>query len=125
PRLRPPGRPPPANPGRFLTLPMTASVWFALRAIRADSRAWWLAAGAAAVAACWFKQVAATQIGFLALLAAGHAWRTRRPISALALDAASFIAGAVAAVAPVAAFFALRGACTPFIECVCTHNISY
>ena len=45
----------------FLLLPVVASFWLALRAIRAERRGWryWLASGGLGAAACWIKQPAA------------------------------------------------------------------
>ncbi len=114
-----------ANTEQFMLLPMTASLWLALRAMDRGSRLAWLGCGAAAMAACWFKQVAATQVGFVAVLAAAWAWRTRRPIGSIALDVAAFSAGVVAVFVPVAGYFAVLGAWTAFVDCVWTHNVSY
>jgi len=114
-----------ANTEQFMLLPMTASLWLALRAMDRGSRLAWLGCGAAAMAACWFKQVAATQVGFVAVLAAAWAWRTRRAIGAIVVDLLAYAGGVAAVFVPVAGYFALRGAWAEFVDCVWTHNVSY
>jgi hypothetical protein len=116
-----------ANTELFMLLPMVASIYCLLVAM--DSKAspwWWLASGALAAAACWFKQVAVTNALFVAAVAAWHFGRPpARDLAALARAWASLVAGAVLASLPVLLGFAAVGAWRPFIDAVFWHNVRY
>lgn len=116
-----------ANTEQFLLLPMAASVWCAMRAVESRRRLWWLGCGALAMAACAFKQVAATHFVFLAGYGLASWWREkpRRPASAAALDAAATLTGAAAAAALTLGSFEARGILPDFLDAVLWHNVQY
>jgi len=116
-----------ANTELFMLLPMVASVYCLLRASDSGaSSGWWIATGALAATACWFKQVAVTNALFAAAVAA---WQFGRPssrdVAALARSWAGLVAGAVLASAPVLLGFAAAGAWRPFVDAVFLHNVRY
>jgi hypothetical protein len=112
-----------ANTEQFLLLPMTAALWCWLRSEAGGrARAWLVAAGALAAAACWFKPVAAANALHLAWLSvvprAGRAGSAAGRLAALAL-------GAAVASAAVLAPFAARGALGELVDAVVLHNLMY
>ncbi len=114
-----------ANTEQFMLLPLVLSVWFVLRGCRSEHLWWWIGAGVAAMTACWFKQVAITNIAFLVLLAEWR-WRTPGVVRVRRMRAGvAFAGGMIAAAAPVVGYFALRGALGPFVDCVWRHNVTY
>ena len=118
-----------ANTEMFMLLPMTAAAWCALRAAPSE-RAWgsWIAAGALAGSACWFKPVAATSAVAVAVYAVATALRAggARPARRALLRLACLVGGALAATAPVVTFIALHpGALQPFIDGVGRYNLAY
>jgi hypothetical protein len=109
-----------ANTEIFMLLPMVASVYCMVRALQTQSRfRWWLFCGALAAAACWFKQVAATNALYVAAVPAVAALRGRlRACGGLA-------AGATLATAPGLLALAAAGAWHPFVDAVLLHNLQY
>jgi hypothetical protein len=115
-----------ANTEIFMLLPLVASVWAALRAASRNSLVWWIASGALAGAACWFKQVAVTNALFVVGFAVAEAL-ARRPREA---DRAvrrllGLAVGAVAVSLPVVTLFAALGAWGAFLDAVLLHNLGY
>jgi len=116
-----------ANTEVFMLLPMVASLLCLERAVAEERACWWLACGALAAAACWFKQVAGTNALFLGLVAvldvraAGAGGRAR-----LILRRYTWLTlGALAISVPVVAAFAAAGALQPFLDAVFLHNFEY
>ena len=111
-----------ANTELFMLLPLVGSVLCLERALASGAPRWWLACGALAAAALWFKQVAATQalwIGLVALFAAGSVPASRwARLGWLAL-------GALAVVLPGLALFAAAGALPELADAVVLHNLAY
>jgi 4-amino-4-deoxy-L-arabinose transferase-like glycosyltransferase len=117
-----------ANTEMFLLLPMVASVYCMLRALAAGAQLrWWILCGALAAAACWFKQVAATNALYVAVVPALAVLRDRPAAAgaALARAYAGLLLGAVAASAPGLLVFAAAGAWDPFVDAVILHNLHY
>jgi hypothetical protein len=116
-----------ANTESFLLLPLVAS-WGALwRATREGRAGDWVAAGALAAAACWFKPVAATNALFAAAWAAAD-WAVARPrpaVGVLARRLALLAAGAAALSAVPLAALAALGSLGAFFEIVIRHNLDY
>jgi 4-amino-4-deoxy-L-arabinose transferase-like glycosyltransferase len=116
-----------ANTEVFMLLPMVASVLCVERAVAEDRALWWLACGALAAAACWFKQVAGTNALFLALVAAvdvpaaGSGERARLVLRRYGW----LMLGALVLSLPVVAAFAAAGALKPFVDAVFLHNLEY
>jgi hypothetical protein len=116
-----------ANTESFLLLPLLLS-WVALwRATERGAAAAWLACGALAAAACWFKPVAATNALFAAAWAAAD-WALRDPRPAgreLARRTGLLALGAAGASALVLAALAALGSAASFVEIVLVHNLDY
>jgi hypothetical protein len=116
-----------ANTESFLLLPLVAS-WAALwRATREGRAGDWVAAGALAAAACWFKPVAATNALFAAAWAAAD-WAVVRPrpgAGVLVRRLALLAAGAAAVSAVPLATLAALGSLGAFFEIVIRHNLDY
>ena len=116
-----------ANTEVFMLLPMVASLLCLERAVAEERARWWLACGALAAAACWFKQVAGTNVLFLGLVAAldvpaaGARGRARLILRRYAW----LMLGALALSVPVVAAFAAAGALQPFLDAVFLHNLEY
>jgi hypothetical protein len=110
-----------ANTEVFMLLPLVASTGLLLRGVDGDRSRTWLACGALAAAACWFKPVAALNAAFVALFAALCAHAFGGALRRLALLAAG--AGIVSA--PVLLLFAGLGAWPPFVDAVFVHNVAY
>ncbi len=113
-----------ANTELFMLLPMVAATGLLWRALESDRAATWLACGACAAAACWFKPVAALNALFLAAFAAGDL-ALRGRLRALPRSGAWLALGALAVSAPVLALFAALGAWQPFVDAVFVHNFAY
>jgi hypothetical protein len=117
-----------ANTEIFMLLPMVASLYCALRALEADSGVWWwVLCGALAVAACWFKQVAAANALYVAALPAadGLLRRPRAAPAQVARATAGVALGAALLAAPGLLGFAVAGAWDPFVDSVILHNLRY
>jgi hypothetical protein len=116
-----------ANTELFMLLPMVASVYCMLRALESPaSIGWWVATGALAAAACWFKQVAVTNAIFVAAVPAWHFARpATRDLAALSRAWTGLVAGAVITSAPILIGFAAVGAWRPFADAVFWHNLQY
>jgi 4-amino-4-deoxy-L-arabinose transferase-like glycosyltransferase len=116
-----------ANTEVFMLLPMVASLLCLERAVAEERAGWWLACGALAAVACWFKQVAGTSALFLALVAAvdvpaaGAGERARLILRRYAW----LMLGALVLSVPVIAAFAAAGALQPFVDAVFLHNLEY
>jgi hypothetical protein len=109
-----------ANCEIFMILPLSAAFLAALLAKERDSWRWAMASGACAGLSLLFKQMALTNaIFYLALLILARDARRKGTI------AAAFIAGATAVWMPVAAYFAAKGAWSPFYDCIIGYNLSY
>lgn len=113
-----------ANTEVFLLLPLVASLLTLLRALEGGRARWWLATGALLALAGTFKQVAATQALFVALVAglaptgegrSGAVWRRFGWLAA----------GGLAVVVPVVAAFAVAGAARDLADAVVLHNLAY
>lgn len=109
-----------ANTELFLVPALIIALGCALHP-RATARAGpWFVAGAASGLAVAFKQVAATNALYLVLLAAVlHAPGGR------AARFGALVAGGLAVVAPIVAWFAWQGALGEFVDAVLLHNFSY
>jgi 4-amino-4-deoxy-L-arabinose transferase-like glycosyltransferase len=116
-----------ANTEVFALLPLCAGMLSAMRGTREGAARHWLAAGAWGGAALLCKQVTAPVVALWGLAALASAWRDGRGGRAgRALRRAGLVAGGVAlVVAPVCAWFAWRGAWTPFWDAVVGHNLAY
>jgi len=116
-----------ANTEVFMLLPMVASLLCLERAVAEGRARWWLACGALAAAACWFKQVAVTNALFLGLLAAVDSPPSgaRRRARLVLLRHGWLALGALALCLPVVAAFAAAGALEPFVDAVFLHNVEY
>ena len=115
-----------ANAEIFMLLPMVASLLCLERGLAAGRWGWWLACGALATAACWFKQVAATHALFVALFAASDLIGPTRPCAAeLGRRYAWMGLGAALVSAPWVAWFAATGAWEAFVDAVFLHNFEY
>ncbi len=109
-----------ANCETFMLLPLAGAFLAALIAKERDSWGWAMSSGACAGLSLLFKQVALTDaVFYLALLSLARDLRNK------VIIAAAFVAGAVAVCAPVAAYFAAKGAWKPFYDCVVGYNLSY
>ncbi len=113
-----------ANTEIFMLLPLVASVGLLQRGLDSDRSGTWLACGALAAAACWFKPVAAWNAVFVGLFAVVHALRGTGPGRALR-RAGLLASGALAASAPVLVLFAALGAWRAFVDAVFLHNLAY
>jgi 4-amino-4-deoxy-L-arabinose transferase-like glycosyltransferase len=116
-----------ANTEIFMLLPLVGSL---LCLVPKDGRPGLLrivGAGALAAAACWIKQVAATDAVFLSLwlVVAHFSAAERRGFGRLILEEGALILGAMLATAPVILYFYATGAMKDFIYCVFTYNFSY
>jgi 4-amino-4-deoxy-L-arabinose transferase-like glycosyltransferase len=116
-----------ANTEIFMLLPLVASVYCLLRALDSTSAMrWWILAGMAAGAACWFKQVAVTNVLFIAAVAAfEYLGPSRRNFALLCRAWLALVAGAVLVSVPLVAGFAVAGAIEPFVDAVFLHNLEY
>ena len=115
-----------ANAEVFMLLPMVASLLCLERGLAAGRWGWWLACGALAASACWFKQVAATHALFVALFAASDRIGSARPgLTGLGRRYAWMGLGAALASAPWIAWLAAAGAWEPFVDAVFLHNFEY
>ena len=113
-----------ANTEIFMLLPLTASMACLVRGLAEPRRRWWVACGAFAAAACWFKQVAALNAALIAVFAGADL--LRRAGWGPALRSLLWMGlGAVAVSAPVFLYFALEGAWRPFLDAVFLHNFEY
>ncbi len=113
-----------ANTEMFMLLPMVLSTLCLTRALATDGRGGWLACGAFAGLACWFKPVAATHLCFVAVVAGVAPGRRGRPgsgVRALGL----VVAGAAAASLPIVAALAAAGVFGAFVDGVIVHNLAY
>jgi hypothetical protein len=109
-----------ANCETFMLLPLCAGFLAALLASEKDSWRWAMASGACAGLSLLFKQVALTDaVFYLAILWLAPGIRRK------GLVAAAFAGGAAAAWIPAAAYFAAKGAWSPFYDCVVGYNLSY
>jgi hypothetical protein len=113
-----------ANTEMFMLLPLTASMACLVRGLAAPRAVWWLACGALAAAACWFKQVALLDAAFVAVFAGVDRWRRAGPGAALR-SLLGIGAGGLAVSLPLLAYFALQGAWHPFLDAVWLHNVAY
>jgi 4-amino-4-deoxy-L-arabinose transferase-like glycosyltransferase len=116
-----------ANTEIFMLLPMVAATHCMLRGLAGNRWGWWLACGLLSAAACWIKQVAAANLVFIAVFAAGDLLSRRpRPSlrSVLRVYALLGLGGGLAS-APVLLYFAFQGAWGPFIDAVLLHNLAY
>jgi hypothetical protein len=117
-----------ANTEIFMLLPMVASVYCMLRALDAESGVrWWVLCGALAAAACWFKQVAAANALYVAVLPAadGLLRRPRAARAAIVRATAGLALGAALVTVPGVLACALAGAWDPFVDAVILHNLRY
>jgi hypothetical protein len=113
-----------ANTEIFMLLPLTASMACLVRGLAVPRPGWWLACGAFAALACWFKQVAALNAAFVAVFAGADL--LRRSGRGPALRSLLWMGlGAAVVSAPVLLFFALQGAWRPFLDAVVLHNLAY
>jgi 4-amino-4-deoxy-L-arabinose transferase-like glycosyltransferase len=116
-----------ANTENWMLLPLVLAAAACLRGWQRGDRISWLACGALAACACWFKQVAASDACLFAAAAFGDAV-IGRPApglgKALARLALFGLGGALAS-APVLLWFAASGAFAPFIDAVLLHNLAY
>jgi hypothetical protein len=122
----------------LMALPMAASVLAALRAhargLAREARgeppgagAGWLAAGALAALACWFKQVAVVSAAALGVwtlwLTLAPGARGRGALAARRL--AAMLAGGALVSLPVVAWFAAHGALGPLVDAALLFNLHY
>jgi hypothetical protein len=116
-----------ANTELFTLLPVVASMVCLLRALASERVGWWLACGACAGAACWFKQVAVAHALFLAVVACVRrpGREGRGPAVVVARRLVALAGGAAAVSAPVLLAFAAVGAWRPFVDAVLLHNLDY
>jgi hypothetical protein len=116
-----------ANTEIFMLLPLVTSLYCAQRALEVQRAfRWWLLAGVAAGAACWFKQVAITNAVFLAAIPLVAAVPGRRGRGAAWVrDLGGLLLGAVLVSAPVIAAFVAVGAWADFADAVFFHNLAY
>ncbi len=116
-----------ANTELFMLWPLVASMGCFVRALEDDRGPQWLATGALAAAACWFKPVAATHALFLGLAVAADAWlqRPREPASRLLRRLGLLSAGSVLASAPLVGWLMAVGAWDAFVDAVVLHNLRY
>jgi 4-amino-4-deoxy-L-arabinose transferase-like glycosyltransferase len=116
-----------ANTENWMLLPLVLAAHACLRGWERGDRISWLACGALAACACWFKQVAATDACLFAAAAFGDAVigrpspGARKALARLAL----FALGGGLASAPVLLGFAAAGAWDPFLDAVFLHNLAY
>jgi 4-amino-4-deoxy-L-arabinose transferase-like glycosyltransferase len=116
-----------ANTEIFMLLPMAAATHCMLRGLSDGRWGRWLGCGVLSAAACWIKQVAAANVVFIAVFAAGDLLSRRprlAPRSLLRVYALLALGGALAS-APFLLYFAFQGAWGPFIDAVLLHNIAY
>ncbi len=103
-----------ANTELFMLLPLVLSLAF-LVAARERNNAWlWFASGAAAATACWFKPVAAVQVGLVLF----YAIRSPR-------NTAAVILGGIASCLPWIGYFAAHAALVPLLDAALLHNLRY
>lgn len=116
-----------ANTESFMILPMTAAVWCALHGASTGLLRWWFPAGFLSLAACLFKQVAATNVGLIAVLILyPQIIAAVQPnLGRMSRAAGVFLAGGITALLPIVAWFMLAGAWRDVIECVIWHNVRY
>ena len=123
-----------ANTELFMLLPMTAATWCVGRALaseRSESRksswGWWLAAGVLSLVAGLFKQVAMTNVVFLAVWAffVTRQRKPEHPFRALLPAAGWFVGGMVAVSVITGAIFVMLGSGREFFDCVLGHNFRY
>jgi len=117
-----------ANTEIFMLLPMVASFACALRALEPGSGVrWWVLCGALAAAACWFKQVAAANALYVAILPAANGLlrRPRAAPAAVARATGGVALGAALVALPGLLAFAAAGAWDPFVDSVILHNLRY
>jgi hypothetical protein len=116
-----------ANTENFMLLPLVAAALFCVRGWQRGGRASWLACGACAALACWFKQVAASDALLLAAAVGGDAivGRPRPGAREAAARAGLFALGALLASAPGLLYFAASGAGREFLDAVLLHNLAY
>lgn len=110
-----------ANTELFLLLPMLGSLLALVRGMQGEGAGAWLLCGALAATACWFKQVAATHVLFVAAAALLSAPRPRAGMQRLGW----LVLGGLAVSLPVFAAFAAAGALDPFVDAVFLHNFAY
>ena len=115
-----------ANTELFLLLPAVASFFCLLRGLEHERPAWWLLCGVLAAAACWFKQVAATNLLFVVAVAAlAPLPAGRRRAAGAALRLLWLGLGGLAVALPVFAWFVVADALEPFLDAVFLHNLAY
>lgn len=124
-----------ANAETFLILPATLSLLAALRARRAGSARWALAAGVLAGMATLFKQVALTNALFSVAVAMGlpnrseprlpHAQGHARTRASTAERLGWFVVGGALAWFPFVAWFIWAGAFREFWDSVAGYNLGY
>jgi hypothetical protein len=110
-----------------MLLPLVLAAAACLRGWQRGDRISWLACGAFAASACWFKPVAATDACLFAAAVLGDPIAGRSapgPRKAL-LRLALFASGGALASAPVLLYLATVGAMAPFIDAVFLHNLAY
>ena len=116
-----------ANTENWMLLPLVLAAAACLRGWQRGDRASWLACGALAACACWFKQVAATDACLFAAAVFGDAivGRPAPGMRKALLRLALFALGGALASAPVLLYFAAAGALAPFLDAVFLHNLAY
>jgi len=116
-----------ANTEMFMIFPLLASTLCLVRALADGGARWWIACGAAAAAACWFKQVAATQLVFVlgAALWGPGVGGASRAISRTLRAWGLLGAGVALFSVPVLGVLAWSGAFGAFLDAVLLHNFAY
>ena len=113
-----------ANTEIFMLLPITASMFCLVRGLAEPRARWWLACGALAAAACWFKQVAALNAVFVAVYAGAALFR-REGAGASLRVLLWMVLGVALTSLPILLWFAFAGAWTSFVDAVFLHNLAY
>jgi hypothetical protein len=116
-----------ANTESWMLLPLVLAASACVRGWQRGGRLLWVACGACAALACWFKQVAATDALLLAAAVRGDAilGRPTPPPREAASRLALFALGGALVSAPILLAFAVHGAFAPFADAVLLHNLSY
>ncbi len=112
-----------ANTEVFAILPLSAAVYFALRAAESARMRDALLVGVSGGLALCFKQVALPVVACAAAWGPMSWWRSRRRHALVLLSAS--IAGVALILAPTALYFAWRGGWSAFYDGVVGYNVAY
>ncbi|MPZ98822.1 MAG: hypothetical protein GEU80_05680 [Dehalococcoidia bacterium] len=111
-----------ANTEVFMLLPLTASLYAAVRGLAGGNQRWWLIAGVLATLAVATKPIAAPH---LLVLAGAAGWSGSRPGRLSLAPVLLLTVGAIMAAATVAAPFLLAGAWSEFWWANVSYNATY